>query len=509
MVQALSFPPILYKPSRLGWFCVVGEAAQVRYNGNMSRLAKNTAFLTLASVGQKLVAFVYFALIARIVGVENTGVYFLALSITTMVGVLADFGLTPVLIREVAKHPKKQQSLLSSVIGLKLGLSILAAAVVVALSFALGYDSTTRLLMYAAIAVMVLDTFHLTFYGMFRGRHDLRFESLGIVVGQLVTLAVGLSTLIIAPNLLFLILALLAGSLWNTLYAGYQLHKARIRPFLPSWDGSTAKKLLKIALPFALAAIFVKIYSTVDSILLEQYLGSEAVGFYSIAYKLTYAFQFLPMAFMAALYPTFSSLIKAGKREELGRTFEQGLWYMALIAVPVTLGVASVADLVVPLIYGTNYLASVLPLQVLIFALLLIFLDFPIGALLNADDRQVTKTAIMGGTMVINVTANVFLIPVLGILGASVSALLGFVWLLGAGFVAIRKTLVLNWTSLLVRLGPILLAGLAMAATVLLTKQWLDILTIPLGGVVYVSCLFLFKSLSIDMIRNVRQGIRS
>ena len=52
--------------------------------------------------------------------------------------------------------------------------------------------------------------------------------------------------------------------------------------------------------PFALAAIFVKIYSTTDALLLEFYLGESAVGMYSIAYKLTYAFQFFPMAFVAA-----------------------------------------------------------------------------------------------------------------------------------------------------------------------------------------------------------------
>ena len=475
----------------------------------MSRLAKNTAYLTLASIGQKVVAFVYFALIARIVGVESTGTYFLALSITTMVGVLADFGLTPVLIREIAKKPDDQQGLLSQVVGMKVGLSLLAAAVVIALGYLLGYDTTTRLLMLIAIGVMILDTFHLTFYGVFRGRHNLGVESIGIFVGQIVTLIVGTTSLLISPNLNLLIIALLGGSLWNMSFAAWRLSKAGIKPFAFSFNTKRAKQLLRIALPFALAAIFVKVYSTTDSILLERFIGEEAVGLYSIAYKLTYAFQFMPMAFIAALYPTFSTLIGQGDREKLSETFHTSLWYMAILAVPVVFGLASVADIVVPLIYGAEYIGSVLPLQVLVFGLLLIFLDFPIGSLLNADDRQTTKTAIMGGTMVINVAANFILIPIYGVLGSSISALLGFAFLLGAGLVAIRKTVKLNLWSVIKQIGPIFVSGLAMAAVVLLAKPFLDILTIPLGAVVYISGLFLFKSLTVEKLKNFGKGLRT
>lgn len=475
----------------------------------MSRLAKNTAYLTAASIGQKIVAFVYFALIARIVGVENTGKYFLALSITTMVGVIADFGLTPVLVREIAKRPDDQQKLLSHVVGLKVGLSLVAAGIIVAIAYALGYDELTRMLMFTAIGVMILDTFHLTFYGVFRGRHNLGFESIGIFVGQLVTLVIGTVSLLIAPNLIVLIIALLGGSLWNMSFSAWRLSKAGIKPFKLSFSSRRAKQLLGIALPFALAAIFVKIYSTVDSILLERFIGDAAVGFYSIAYKLTYAFQFLPMAFIAALYPTFSTLIEKKDKQRLTEVFHQSLWYMALIAVPVVFGLATTADVIVPLIYGSDYIGSVLPLQVLVFVLLFIFLDFPIGSLLNADDRQITKTAIMGGTMVINVAANFILIPQIGVLGASISALLGFVWLLGAGIVAIRKTLTLDVWSILRHIGPIFLSGIAMAAIVLITKPFLDILTIPLGAVVYIGGLFLLKSLTIEKLKDFRKGLRA
>ena len=66
-------------------------------------IAKNTTFYTGALIVQKVLAFVYFSLIARFMGVEDTGKYTFALSFTTMFAIFIDLGLAPVLTREIAK----------------------------------------------------------------------------------------------------------------------------------------------------------------------------------------------------------------------------------------------------------------------------------------------------------------------------------------------------------------------------------------------------------------------
>ena len=87
----------------------------------MSTLAKNTLFLTAASVGQKAVSFLYFAFIARVLGDESMlGASFLALALTTVIGVLDDLGMTNVVIREVAKTPERAKELVKNVLGWKL-----------------------------------------------------------------------------------------------------------------------------------------------------------------------------------------------------------------------------------------------------------------------------------------------------------------------------------------------------------------------------------------------------
>ena len=108
------------------------------------------------------------------VGVEWTGKYFLALSITTMVGVIADFGLTPVLVRDAANIPVVRKNFSKTFSDLKSVSPFSHSCWPVVITHAFGHDAQTRQLVYIATLVMALDTIHLTIYGVFRARHRLR-----------------------------------------------------------------------------------------------------------------------------------------------------------------------------------------------------------------------------------------------------------------------------------------------------------------------------------------------
>ena len=68
--------------------------------------------------------------------------------------------------------------------------------------------------------------------------------------------------------------------------------------------------------------------------------------------------------------------------------------------------------------------------------LLPIFLDFPVGSLLNATHRAHLKTSAMVGTMVVNILLNTLLVPSLGPVGAAWAGVFSFwfLFLIGAVF---------------------------------------------------------------------------
>ncbi len=465
-------------------------------------VARNTAFLTLASVGQKIIAFVYFLFVARVMLPEATGEYFLAVSITVIFTVVADLGVTPVVIREVAKAPSNAAKLLSQALAIKLPLLVLASLGAVMTGRVLGYSDHLQHLIALACVVLSLDALHLLFYGVLRGFQQLRYESLGVFFGQFATGIVGGIVLWKAPSLPLLIVALMAGSIVNVSVAGFNVvRRLGMQVLIPTFDALSSRRLLIAAFPFALAALFVKTYSYVDSILISKFLDTTAVGIYALAYKFTYAFQFLPLAFTAALYPSMSSVVGRDP-VALERIFLRGIWYMAILSTPIVLGLSALAPEVVELA-GVGYADAAAVLSMLIFVLIPIFLDFPVGSLLNASGRQATKTAIMGVTMLINVGLNFLLIPELGIMGAVWAALVCFSFMFLAGLSFVPGLIPTFRLAHLVRtLLPIFFSGCLMLMIVVLAKPFVGwMLVIPMGGVVYLLSLFLTKSLRLDDLR--------
>lgn len=463
--------------------------------------------LTAASIGQKIVAFLYFALIARTIGDEATGAYFIALALVTSIGVLDDVGLTAVVIREVAKTPERTKELLRNVVGIKLITMPITIVLALVLPAWRGFDAQTTMLVDLAIVVMLLDTMSVTLYGVLRGMHQLKFESMGIFVGQTLTTIVGLIALVSgARDLRLLVVALIVGSGWNAVFAMYQVVKrAGWGAFVPSY--TQALPTLKVSFVFFLAALFVKVYSYIDSFTIQAYLGNDAVGVYAVAYKFTYAFQFLPLAFVGALYPTMSAL--TDKPAELNRTLIKAEWYLSMLAAPIVFGIFALAPEIIDFFYTDAFAGAAPVLSVLIFVLLFIFLDFPLGSLLNATGRQAVKTSLMGGAMVVNVVGNLLLVPRLGIMGAAVAALFTFVFLFSGGWIAAMKITKIRLIELVRATGGFFVAGAIMAAVVMLLKsQMYWMLTIPVGAVVFIGVSFITKALTFDHVRQIKTLIK-
>ncbi len=422
---------------------------------------------------------------------------------------VSDWGLSSVLIREIAHDKTDAVKLIRSTLGLKMPLILIAMAGSLGLAFALHYDANVIKLVALATLILAADAVSLTFFGVLRGLQNLRYESLGIFVGQILSATVGLIALRVHPTLDVLVLALLTGSVWNALYSATRVAKhLGWKAIVPAFDSARAKALLRLSIAFAMASLFVKVYSYIDSILLKQFLGSEAVGTYSVAYKITYAFQFLPMAFVGGLYPAFASRWAQGDKQSLAKVFDDAVWYVGLLAVPIAFGISALSHEILQLFYP-KFIEAALPLSIEIFALIVLFLDFPVGSLLNAARKQNVKTIIMGCTMLINAALNALLIPRVGIPGAAITAVVSFTFMLIAGLAFVPRLIPYPWTTFARRFLPIFASGFLMGGVVMMVKHLLPLpITIAFGAVVYFFGLLLTRTLTMDHVRYMRKLIK-
>ena len=462
----------------------------------MSSLAKNTALMMAGSIGQKIISLLYFAIVARTIGVSNTGLYTAALAMSTIFVVFVDLGFTNVFIREAAKEPDKIQTYFSRVLAAKMICGVLSYGALAATLRLLDFEWEFKQLVYISGLTMLFDSFHLTAYGALRAYGNLKYESIALAGSQFLTLVLGSLFLSLRLPLYFLILAFTTASAANAIFAGFVLRRRYGLSLCPSFDRAEIKKLAYLTLPFALAAIFGRIYSYVDVVLLKKLASNAAVGYYSTPSKITFAFQFIPLALIASLYPRFSEYF-VRDREKLAQMFAQSLKYLGLIALPLTVGIFILAPDIIVAAFTAEFLPSVLPLRILIISLLFSFISFPIGAFLNATNRQTMQTAITACVLAANITANLLLIPRYGAAGAAAAALLGNL-LLGAVGYALIPTIARIPHAFIARSFLSLSAAAAlMGAAVWYLNRTAGLWPAVVGGAAsYAGLLFITKALS-------------
>lgn len=457
------------------------------------KIAENAAWLVMANTAQKAVSFVGFLIIARIVGVETTGVFFFAVSITSIFVVFQDLGLTPVVIREMAADEARGRQALGQALRLKLLLIPLTILATLAYAYFTGITGEIFLAVAMACYVMSADSIHLIWYGALRGKRELRYEAAGMFIGQILTAIIGIGAAFLGYGVMGLVFSLMVGSTWHVVWS---ISRALKYGLYPQKGSAPLKNLLRAAVPFGLAGIFVKVYSYVDSIMLQRLHGSVDVGEYAVAYKLTYALQFLPLAFVAALYPGMSNAAQ-NDRTALPGLLKGSLRLMMIAAVPLSALLSSLAYIVVPLLYGQQFVGSIAPLMVLPWVLIPIFLDFPIGSLLNATHRAGQKTLAMGITMIANVIANALLIPTMGPAGAAWAGVISFVILFALGWWFARSDIDSPW------LTRLLAQGLGAAALTWVTVYYLTPVMTPFFAIVFAGALsilslFIFRLIAVS-----------
>lgn len=471
-------------------------------------IAKNTSYFTLALILQKIVSFSYFIIVARAIGPENLGKYYFAISFTTVFAIFIDIGMSSVLIRETAKYQERAYSYLRNILSVKLILSFLSLITIAILINLMGYPQLTKDLVYLSSLAMVLDSFTLIFFSVSRGFHNLSYESFSSVAYQLIIMALGLLFLRSGLSLQWLMAAVVAASLANFCYSASLIAFKWKLSLEPAWRGDLIKKIVMMALPFALFGIFQRFYTYFDSILLSLLAGDTYVGLYSVAFKITSALQFLPLAFVASLYPAMSSY-HVTNREQLAVTFERAMNYLIIIALPISAGIIVLADNLI-LIFKSEYFGSILPLQIIIASLVFIFASYPVGSLLNACDKQKVNSLNMAAVLAVSIVMNLILIPRFQAVGASITVLATNILLLALGLIWVPKIISYRPGAIVRVLLKSLAAVVLMSVALFYFRDKVNIfILVPLGGVIYFAFLYLIKGYTNADIASIKNSLIS
>lgn len=415
---------------------------------NGGRVAKNTTYLTLALIGQKVLSALYIPIIAGLIGPSATGNYLAALSFVNLFAVFIDLGLTPAFIRQTARDRAEGERQFNYLITFKLLMSLvviaaLAGTVVVIQHTQLSHP--TKLFLSWASVAMVLDSLTSSIYGFFRGVQRLEFESIGTVIHRVVVMITGFTSLYFGAPTVVVMIAVVAGSSANFLYSVLQIWRQAIG-WRPRLDRQIVT-MLRTALPFFIAALFVAVYSTSDNILLQLFHGQRAVGLYGTAFKVINAFSVLPAALVAAIYPAMSAAFVQDK-ERLARIFKDSMQYLMVIFIPVMVVLIVLGHTLVLEFYHQVWVDAAWPLRILAIGIPFVFLNFPVGYLLNASNRQTRNTINIGITVAINIGLNLLFIKEFSYKSVAIISVFSSGALFIMGLVVARQIIRIPWAAL-------------------------------------------------------------
>jgi len=423
------------------------------------------------------------AVTTRYLGTAGYGRLALALALTQLFGVLADAGLTAVVVRDLARSPERAPALVGSAVALRAGLAVVAAAAAVLAALALPYPGDVRLavvVLGVPLALGVLASIHLA---VLQARLRAGRAALADVAGRAASLAA--VVLVAALDLGFLAVAATAAVGAAVTFAAMRALAARELPGRPRADRATTRGLLGAAAPVGIALALNELYLRADLLIISLSRPARELGLYALGWRVVELAATLPAVFLFAVFPVLARRGGAGEEERraLGRATDA----LLLAAVPLASGGALVAPELVRTLGGPGFADAAGPLRLLLGGAALGFLAGLLGHALIARDRQRPALWLNVAVLALNVSLNVVLVPRYGIeaaawsfLGCEALSLAGSAWL-------VRRHL--GFAPRVTAAGPALVAGAAMAAVVWPLREAPLWLSVPAGAATYAAVL--------------------
>jgi O-antigen/teichoic acid export membrane protein len=455
-------------------------------------IAKNTGVLLFAHVIISILSLIFAIYIARYLGDVSFGKYSFAFSFAGLFIVLSDLGLSIITTREVARDKSHAEKYLGNIAILKFILSILVIFLVFIIINLMNYPHDTTLIVYIAVIAIIFESFITFFASIYRAFEKMEYEAFVLTLEKSLVVGLGVSVLVLGYGLIEVVYTHLFASIIGVSLAFLFLIRRFAKPKLEI-DFDLWKHAIKEAIPFGFAGILITIYLQIDITMLSMMKGDAVVGWYSAASRLVYGFGFIPVAFMGAIFPVMSNFFKSSINS-IKFSYEKSFKYLLCIILPVAVGVTILADKIVFIIYGKEFVNSIIALQILIWVMTFLFFTQLFATVLGAINKQICITKIAVATVIANVALNLLLIPEFSYIGAAFASIISGAVDFELHFYFVSKHL--SRLPIQKMIAKPIVCSLVMGVFIFYLKELNLIILIIISTTIYIGLLYLLRVFS-------------
>jgi O-antigen/teichoic acid export membrane protein len=432
-------------------------------------------------------------LIARYLGQDDFGNYALILAFLSIFNILADLGLYSLMVREISRPGADEKKIASNIFTLRIVVLLIFLTIAVIAVWFFPYSPQVKVgVAIGSFSFLFLSASHVLM-GVFQKYLRTDKAALAEIIGR--TSQLGLVVLFVCLDLGFfaILSALIVGAL--LIFALDLFFARKYIPIALDFDFSYWKKILKTTFPIAISIVFTLIYFKIDSIFLSLGFINKSsanpiadVGIYNIAYKILEGVIFFPAVIVGLVMPLLSKFAIVSQLD-FKKIFQKTLDVLIIFVIPLIIGIFILSLPIVTLIGGKDFNVSSPVLQILSFAIGLIFLGNLFGHSIIALNKQKIAAWVYFGGMVFNIITNLIFIPKYSYMGAAITTVFTELLVVLLMVLLIWKT-ISYFPSFRVIIKT-LFSGLIMGLFIYYFQTWNLFLLIGLGAVFYFGVLYL------------------
>lgn len=481
------------------------------------RIAKNAGVLMISQLVTWLLTLVLTIFLPRYLGAVAVGKLNLANSLWAIAAIIIAFGLDTLLVKDIARQPEHTPQLLGNALALRMGLYLIAFALMIGYVQLAGYPVETALVIYIiGLSVLVWQCIGVI-QAALQGLEQMQYLSVGNIAGKAVNTVISISLLLLGQSVYLIAAVSTLAALVNLglqIYFLNRLHPIRLR-----FNLRQVAHLMRAGWPYLLSGVFLVVYMQVDIVIIAWLVDERTIGWYGAADQLFGTLLFIPTVFMAAIFPTLSRLY-ASASDNLTLLMRKSFDLLLVLSIPIGLGVLVVADPLVVLLFGPEFAGSGPILALLGIVLILTYQNMLIGQFLISIDRQNVWTLVMAVATVATIPIDLLAIPWClaqfgnGAIGGAISFIVTELGMLLIGLKLLPPGS-LGRSNIATAVKATLAGGLMVAATWWARPYFIG-LPIAIGVVVYAAAVLvlrvvpkddldLFKSMALNVIARFRR----
>ncbi len=506
------------------------------------KILENTFVQVLGKLITAFLSIVVLKIITGYLGTSGYGDYTTIYQFLAFFGIIADFGIYTITVKEMSRDESKMPYILGNILGLRSFLLIIAMGLAVATAFLLPAYQDTLIPIGAAIAAVstIITLLNGTITSVLQTHLKMHYATIALVIGKVVSVAyMGYVAYIaftgdLVNGFYHLLWAGVIGNLVMLIITGYYVR--RYTPISYRFDFPFWRKMFVTALPFGVALVLNQIYFRLDVLLMgfllphSQTLANGAadcvgdmicadteVGLYGVAMRMLELLIIIPVYFMNSVLPVMTRFIEE-QSKRIKQLMQYSFDFLIATGVPLLVGGFIMAVPIIKFISDPQFVSgaqfvygSDVAIQFLMFAMLFSFVNSLFGFTLVVLNKQIKLMWINFGAVLFNLLSNIWVIPIWGFRGAATTSVLSELFILIFLYIATQKELGFHLspkTLYKVTISSVAMGAGVYAGLVAMADSWfvwqLAVL-VPLGGAIYALFMYLTKAITPEMLALIKK----